>query len=71
VLRTGVDAAASYATLTELAEVAALAWDAGGVKDKAIHRYQQVLHNWKGAEPAFGARIERARIRLAMLMTAR
>lgn len=70
-LRGGLDAAASYATLTEVAEVSAIAWDAAAVKDKAIHRHQQVLDHRTGAEPAFGIPIERARIHLAMLMTAR
>ena len=34
-----------------------------------LANYQQVLNNWSDAEPVFGARRERARLRLAMLMT--
>ena len=66
-LRGPADAGNTYVTQTELAEVAALAWDAAGVKDSAVVRYRQVIHNWSDAEPAFAARVERARLRLAAL----
>jgi tetratricopeptide (TPR) repeat protein len=57
----------SYVTQTELAELAAVAWDAAGVRDSAARRFRQVIQNWTNAESTFGARIERARLRLAML----
>jgi DNA-binding SARP family transcriptional activator/TolB-like protein len=66
-LRGPADAGNTYVTQTELAEVAALAWDAAGMKDSAVVRYRQVVHNWSDAEPAFAARVERARLRLAAL----
>jgi DNA-binding SARP family transcriptional activator len=70
-LRGGFDAGGSYVTQTELAELAATAWDAAGNRDSAIARYEQVVRNWRNAEPSFGARIERARLRIAALRAAR
>ncbi len=70
-LRGGFDAGGSYVTQTELAELAATAWDAAGVRDSALVRYEQVVRNWRNAEPMFGARIERARLRIAALRAGR
>jgi tetratricopeptide (TPR) repeat protein len=70
-LRGGFDAGGSYVTQTELAELAATAWDAAGVRDSALLRYDQVVRNWRNAEPAFGARVERARLRAAQLRAER
>jgi len=66
-LRGPFDGPNSYVTQTELAELAAVAWDAAGVRDSAVRRYRQVVQNWTSAESGFGARIERAKLRLAML----
>jgi tetratricopeptide (TPR) repeat protein len=66
-LRGPFDGPNSYATQTELAELAAVAWDAAGVRDSAARRYRQVIRNWTNAESTFGTRVERARLRLAML----
>ena len=66
-LRGPADAANTYVTRTELAELAALAWDAAGVRDSAAARYRQVVDNWREAEPTFATRLERARLRLAAL----
>ncbi len=66
-LRGGFDATGSYVTQTELAEIAGTAWDAAGQRDSAVARYRQVVHNWVHSEPAFAARLERARLRLAVL----
>ncbi len=70
-LRGGFDAGGTYVTQTELAELAATAWDAAGVRDSAVVRYEQVLRNWANAEPMFNARIERARLRVAALRAGR
>jgi DNA-binding SARP family transcriptional activator/TolB-like protein len=70
-LRGNLDANNTYVTQTELAELAAAAWDAAGVKDSASVRYRQVVNNWRDAEPAFNPRLERARLRLAMLSAPR
>ncbi len=70
-LRGSYDAANTYVTPTELAELAASAWDVAGERDSAIVRYEQVLRNWKDAEPTFSARVERARLRLAALQSGR
>lgn len=70
-LRGGFDAGGSYVTQTELAELAATAWDAAGVRDSALVRYEQVLHNWANAEPMFSPRVERARLRIAALRAGR
>jgi hypothetical protein len=48
-----------------LAESAATAWDAAGARDSAVTRYRQVVKQWRDADPAFSARVERARLRLA------
>ena len=66
-LRGIFESTASYATQTELAELAAVAWDAAGVKDSALVRYRQVASNWTHADPALGPRVERARLRIAAL----
>ncbi|MEO8140488.1 MAG: BTAD domain-containing putative transcriptional regulator [Gemmatimonadota bacterium] len=70
-LKGGFDAGGSYVTQTELAELAATAWDAAGVHDSALVRYDQVVHNWRNAEPMFSARVERARLRAAALRAGR
>jgi DNA-binding SARP family transcriptional activator len=70
-LRGAFDAGGSYVTQTELAELAATAWDAAGVRDSALVRYEQVLHNWRNAEPMFSPRVERARLRIAALRAGR
>ncbi len=66
-LRGRFHGSSTYATSTELAELAAAAWDAAGVRDSAVTYYRQVVKQWQNAEPAFSARIERARLRLAAL----
>lgn len=66
-LRGAFESTGTYATQTELAELAAAAWDAAGVKDSAVIRYKQVASNWANADPAFGPRVERARLRIAAL----
>lgn len=66
-LRGAFESTGTYATQTELAELAAAAWDAAGVKDLALVRYRQVASNWAHADPAFGPRVERARLRIAAL----
>ncbi len=66
-LRGPFDGSNTYVTSTELAELAATAWDAAGVRDSAVTRYRQVVKQWRDADPAFSARVERARLRLATL----
>lgn len=66
-LRGAFESTGTYATQTELAELAAAAWDAAGVKDSALIRYKQVASNWVHADPAFGPRVERAKLRIAAL----
>lgn len=66
-LRGPFDGSNTYATSTELAELAAAAWDAAGVRDSAVTYYRQVVKQWQSAEPAFRTRLERARLRLAAL----
>jgi hypothetical protein len=57
----------TYATQTERAELPAAVWDAAGIGDTALVRYRQVASNWAHADPAFGPRVERARLRIAAL----
>jgi hypothetical protein len=66
-LRGIFESTGSYATRTELAELAAVAWDAAGAKDSALVRYRQVVSNWAHADAEFGPRVERARLRIAAL----
>jgi DNA-binding SARP family transcriptional activator len=66
-LRGIFESTGSYATQTELAELAAVAWDAAGEKDSALVRYRQVASNWAHADPVFGPRVERTRLRIAAL----
>ena len=66
-LRGAFESTGTYATQTELAELAAAGWDAAGVKDSALVRYRQVASNWAHADPMFGPRVERARLRIAAL----
>ncbi len=66
-LRGPFDGSNTYATSTELAELAAAGWDAAGVRDSAVMRYHQVVKQWQDAEPSFNARVERAKLRLAAL----
>lgn len=66
-LRGAYESTGTYVTMTELAELAAVAWDAAGVRDSAVMRYRQVVSNWSRADPPFGPRVERARLRLAAL----
>lgn len=61
------EATNTYATQTELAELAALAWDAAGEREKALDRYRIVASNWANADPVFSARLERARLRITAL----
>jgi DNA-binding SARP family transcriptional activator/TolB-like protein len=57
----------TYVTQTEFAELAALAWDAAGERDKALARYRIVVANWAHADPQFSPRVERARLRITSL----
>lgn len=66
-LRGAFESTGTYATQTEMAELAAAAWDAAGVRDSALLRYRQVASNWAHADPPFGPRVERARLRIAAL----
>lgn len=66
-LRGAFESTGTYATQTELAELAAAGWDAAGVKDSALIRYRQVASNWARADAVFGPRVERARLRIAAL----
>jgi DNA-binding SARP family transcriptional activator/TolB-like protein len=66
-LHSSFEATNTYATQTELAELAALAWDAAGEKGKALENYRIVAANWVNADPQFSARIERARLRITAL----
>jgi tetratricopeptide (TPR) repeat protein len=66
-LRGAFESTGTYVTPTELAELAAAAWDAAGVKDSALMRYRQVAANWAHADSAFGPRVERAKLRIAAL----
>lgn len=66
-LRGSFESTGTYATQTELAELAAAAWDAAGVRDSALLRYRQVASNWAQADPQFGPRVERAKLRIAAL----
>jgi len=66
-LRGAFESTGTYATQTEMAELAAAAWDAAGTRDSALLRYRQVASNWAHADPAFGPRVERARLRIAAL----
>ncbi|HXI20540.1 MAG TPA: hypothetical protein VNH46_05620, partial [Gemmatimonadales bacterium] len=66
-LRGPFDGTNTYVTQTELAELAALAWDAAGDRERALTRYRQVAANWASAEPSLRIRVERARLRIAAL----
>jgi tetratricopeptide (TPR) repeat protein len=66
-LSSSFEATNTYVTHTEFAELAALAWDAAGVKDKALARWRIVAANWAHADPEYSARVERARLRIAAL----
>ncbi|MFN8653301.1 MAG: BTAD domain-containing putative transcriptional regulator [Gemmatimonadales bacterium] len=66
-LRGAFESTGTYATQTELAELAAAGWDGAGKKDSALVRYRQVASNWAHADAVFGPRVERARLRIAAL----
>jgi DNA-binding SARP family transcriptional activator len=66
-LRGAFESTGTYATQTEMAELAAAAWDAAGVRDSALLRYRQVASNWAHADPVLGPRVERAKLRIAAL----
>ncbi|HWA16139.1 MAG TPA: hypothetical protein VG817_06895, partial [Gemmatimonadales bacterium] len=66
-LHSSFEATNTYVTQTELAELAALAWDAAGEKAKALAHYRTVASNWINAEPQFSARVERAKLRITAL----
>jgi DNA-binding SARP family transcriptional activator len=66
-LRGAFESTGTYATQTEMAELAAAAWDAAGVRDSALLRYRQVASNWTHADAIFGPRVERAKLRIAAL----
>jgi DNA-binding SARP family transcriptional activator/TolB-like protein len=61
------EATNTYVTQTELAELAALAWDAVGDRAKALARYRLVASSWAHADPEFSARVERAKLRITAL----
>lgn len=61
------DASNTYATPTELWELAALAYDNAGVREKAVTYYRRVIQGWAAADPELAPRVERARLRLAAL----
>lgn len=66
-IHSSFEATNTYVTQTELAELAALAWDAAGEKQKALENYRIVAANWANADPQFSARVERARLRITAL----
>ncbi|HSM59950.1 MAG TPA: tetratricopeptide repeat protein, partial [Longimicrobiales bacterium] len=66
-LRGSLEAAAFYLTYTELHALLGRAFEATGQADSARAHYRRVLDAWKDADPAFHARRDTVRLRLAAL----
>jgi DNA-binding SARP family transcriptional activator len=64
-LRGGWDGSNLYVTRTELHELLAEAFAAGGLRDSAAAHYVIVERSWRRADPAFAARYQTARDWLA------
>jgi predicted Zn-dependent protease len=66
-LRGALDGSNLYITRTELRELLARAYEAGGEVDSAAVYYGAVLTAWQNADPAFDLRRESVRERIAAL----
>jgi predicted Zn-dependent protease len=66
-----IDGSNLYVTRTELHEVLARAFDLMGSRDSAAFHYRAVTKAWERADPAYHARREAARTRIAGLSTSR
>ncbi len=68
-LRGDLQSSNLYITRTELHELLAEVFEAGGARDSAAAHYRAVATAWAGADPAFRARWQRARDRAAAAAT--
>jgi hypothetical protein len=67
VLRGPIESGSYYATLTDIHELLARAFEADGRVDSAVVHYRWVASAWRGGDPPFAQRAERARQRANML----
>jgi DNA-binding SARP family transcriptional activator/tetratricopeptide (TPR) repeat protein len=70
VLRGPIESGSYYATLTDVHALLARAYEADGRVDSAVVHYRWVASAWRGGDPPFAQRAERARQRANMLVGA-
>jgi hypothetical protein len=62
-LRGGVDGGSTYASLTEVREALAQAYDAAGMRDSARVYWTRVAESWARGDQQYRARADTARLK--------